>query len=80
MVKKQICTNLFTCFFLFIHNLYIDVEGENVARKRCRSDRIIQEEGCTPTMTYPFEIHDYLSWETNIQKFTLQRCENLYSK
>ena len=31
-------------------------------------------------MTYPSKILDYLRWETNIQKFTLQRCEHLYSK
>lgn len=79
MVEKKICTNLFT-FFLFIHViLYIDAEGENVARKRHRSDCVIQEEGCTPTSTYPSDISD-LPWEKNIKQCTLKMCEHIYSK
>ena len=52
--------------FLIIYKiLYIDAEGENVARKRHRLDYVIQEEGCTPTMTYPSEIYD-IPWEKNM--------------
>ena len=62
----SICTNLFTCVFLIYKILYINTEGENVAQKKCRAERIIQEEGCPPTTTYPSDISD-LPQETNMQ-------------
>ena len=59
--------------FLIYKIIYIDAEGENVAlnvaRKRCRTKCVIQEEGCTPTTTYPSDIFG-IPWESNIQQCT----------
>ena len=79
----SICKNLLTCVFIIYKILYIDAEAENsapnVAQKRRREKRVIQEEGYTPTTTYPSEILD-IPWETNMQQFTLQRCQHLHAK
>ena len=54
----QICVHVFLIYKI----LYIDVEGENVtpnvARKIRSTKCVIQEEGCTPTMSYPSDISD----------------------
>ena len=54
LTKKivQICSQ----FFYLYKILYIDEEGENVARKIRRLEHVIQEEGCTPTTTYHYDI------------------------
>ena len=58
----QICLHVFLIYKI----LYIDAEGENfspnVAPKRRRTERVIQEEGCTPTTTYSSDVSD-IPWE-----------------
>ena len=64
----QICLHVFYLYMLF----YILMQRVKMSlEKRRRSDCVIQEEGCTPTMTYPSDISD-LPWEKNIQQCTIQ--------
>ena len=48
-------------------------------KKRRREEHVIQEEGCPRTTTYLSDISD-ITWKTNMQQCTLERCQHLHAK
>ena len=38
------------------------------------------DEGCTPSMTYPYDLVEYLPWESGLQQMTLESCRAHYDK